>query len=115
MQSERETRATLEATRFLRPSRYTCREHTQNPLPNANTRTARIKYKNIPILRIAKGYEARWYPGQVHAATTIQKNQRMCVARQLFRDRQAAALAVQTILRAYQARQKYQALLRESR
>ncbi|CAL8273588.1 unnamed protein product [Gadus morhua 'NCC'] len=39
----------------------------------------------------------------------------MCVARQLFRDRQAAALAVQTILRAYMARQKYQALLRESK
>ena len=51
MQSERETRATLEATRLLWPSRYTCRdhppvcEHTQSPLPNANTRTARIKYK----------------------------------------------------------------------
>ncbi|CAL8287708.1 unnamed protein product [Arctogadus glacialis] len=74
-----------------------------------------VRFENIPILRITKGYEAGWYPGQVHAATTIQKNQRTCVARQRFRDREAAALAVQTILRAYMARQKYQALLRESK
>lgn len=45
---------------------------------------------------------------RTQAATTIQKYQRMCVERKRYRQKQAAALAMQTILRAYMARQKYQ-------
>ncbi len=47
---------------------------------------------------------------RTRAATIIQKYQRMYVERKRYRQKQAAALAMQTILRAYMARQKYQAV-----
>lgn len=47
---------------------------------------------------------------RTQAATIIQKYQRMCMERKRYRQKQAAALAMQTILRAYMARQKYQAV-----
>lgn len=47
---------------------------------------------------------------RTQAATIIQKYQRMCVERKRYRQKQAAALVMQTILRAYMARQKYQAV-----
>lgn len=47
---------------------------------------------------------------RTRAATVIQKYQRMCVEKKRYRQKQAAALAMQTILRAYMARQKYQAV-----
>lgn len=48
------------------------------------------------------------YMRRTLAAITIQKFQRMCVQRKLYLQKQAAALVMQTILRAYMARQKYQ-------
>lgn len=47
---------------------------------------------------------------RTRAATVIQKNQRMLVEKKRYRQKRAAALAVQTVLRAYMARQKYQAV-----
>lgn len=47
---------------------------------------------------------------RTRAATIIQKYQRMCVEKKRYRQKQAAALAMQTILRAYMARQMYQAV-----
>lgn len=47
---------------------------------------------------------------RTQAATIIQKYQRMYVEKKRYRQKQAAALAMQTILRAYMARQKYQAV-----
>lgn len=47
---------------------------------------------------------------RTQAATTIQKYQRMYVEKKRYRQKQAAALVMQTILRAYMARQKYQAV-----
>lgn len=47
---------------------------------------------------------------RTQAATKIQKYQRMVVERKRYRQKQAAALVMQTILRAYMARQKYQAV-----
>lgn len=47
---------------------------------------------------------------RTQAATFIQKYQRMYVERKRYKQKQAAALAMQTILRAYMARQKYQAV-----
>lgn len=47
---------------------------------------------------------------RTQAATIIQKYQRMYVAKKHYRQKKAAALAMQTILRAYMARQKYQAV-----
>ena len=47
---------------------------------------------------------------RTQAATIIQKYQRMYVERKRYRQKQAAALAIQTILRAYMARQTYQAV-----
>lgn len=47
---------------------------------------------------------------RTRAATVIQKNQRMYVEKKRYRQKQAAALAMQTVLRAYMARQKYQAV-----
>lgn len=47
---------------------------------------------------------------RTQAATIIQKYQRMCVEKKRYRQKQAAALAMQTILRGYIARQKYQAV-----
>lgn len=49
---------------------------------------------------------------RTQAATIIQKYQRMYVEKKRYRQKQAAALAMQTILRAYMARQKYQAVRR---
>lgn len=51
---------------------------------------------------------------RTQAATIIQKYQRMCVERKRYRQKQAAALAMQTVLRAYMARQKYQAVRRNT-
>lgn len=47
---------------------------------------------------------------RTQAATIIQKYRRMYVERKRYRQKQAAALAMQTILRGYMARQKYQAV-----
>lgn len=47
---------------------------------------------------------------RTQAVTIIQKYRRMYVERKRYRQKQAAALAMQTILRAYMARQKYQAV-----
>lgn len=47
---------------------------------------------------------------RTQAATIIQKYRRMYVEKKRYRQKQAAALAMQTILRAYMARQKYQAV-----
>ena len=47
---------------------------------------------------------------RTEAATTIQKYQRMCMERKRYKQKQAAALAMQTILRGYIARLKYQAV-----
>lgn len=51
---------------------------------------------------------------RTQAATIIQKYRRMYVEKKRYRQKQAAALAMQTILRAYMARQKYQAVRRTS-
>lgn len=51
---------------------------------------------------------------RTRAATVIQKYQRMCVEKKRYRQKQAAALAMQTILRAFMARQKYQAVRPET-
>lgn len=47
---------------------------------------------------------------RTQAATIIQKYRRMYVEKKRYRQKQAAALAMQTILRAYIARQKYQSV-----
>lgn len=52
---------------------------------------------------------------RTQAATIIQKYRRMYVEKKRYRQKQAAALAMQTILRGYIARQKYQAVRRTSR
>lgn len=52
---------------------------------------------------------------RTQAATIIQKYRRMYVEKKRYRQKQAAALAMQTILRGYMARQKYQAVRRTSR
>lgn len=52
---------------------------------------------------------------RTQAATIIQKYRRMYVEKIRYRQKQAAALAMQTILRGYMARQKYQAVRRTSR
>lgn len=61
-------------------------------------------YPHSPLLSLAK------FLRRTQAATIIQKYQRMYVERKRYRQKQAAALAMQTILRAYMARQKYQAV-----
>lgn len=47
---------------------------------------------------------------RTQAATIIQKYRRMYVEKKRYRQKQAAALAMQTVLRGYMARQKYQAV-----
>lgn len=59
---------------------------------------------DVLLLSLAK------FMRRTRAATVIQKNQRMYVEKKRYRQKQAAALAMQTILRAYMARQKYQAV-----
>ena len=58
----------------------------------------------LALLSLAK------FMRRTQAATIIQKYQRMCVAKKHYRQKKAAALAMQTILRAYMARLKYQAV-----
>lgn len=47
---------------------------------------------------------------RTRAVIVIQKYRRMYVEKKRYRQKQAAALAMQTILRAYMARHKYQAV-----
>lgn len=61
-------------------------------------------YRMSTLLSLAK------FMRRTQAATIIQKYQRMYVEKKRYRQKQAAALAMQTILRAYMARQKYQAV-----
>uniref|UniRef100_A0A665X0D0 Myosin VAa n=1 Tax=Echeneis naucrates TaxID=173247 RepID=A0A665X0D0_ECHNA len=68
--------------------------------------------KTIRCWLAHKKYHLAKFMRRTQAATIIQKYQRMCVERKRYRQKQAAALAMQTMLRAYMARQKYQ-LLRE--
>lgn len=61
-------------------------------------------YSLLSLLSLAK------FLRRTQAATIIQKYQKMYAERKRYRQKQAAALAMQTILRAYMARQKYQAV-----
>lgn len=63
-----------------------------------------ILTSSLALLSLAK------FMRRTQAATIIQKYQRMYVERKRYRQKQAAALAMQTILRAYLARQKYSAV-----